>query len=194
MTSLYNNWFVLTGGPSSGKTTLINELTKLGYVAVPEAARLYFESRLARGQSIEDIRADEKYCQEEICRLKIYIENLQPKLPITFFDRGMQDTLAYMRYYNYPIDPWIYEACDQADYQKIFLLEPLDTFEKDEVRSTEPDNFAQEITSLLREAYEETDQAVELVPVMPVADRLQYILDRINTSLLVPKTEELANA
>ena len=31
-----NNFYVITGGPGSGKTSLINELNNSGYLTVPE--------------------------------------------------------------------------------------------------------------------------------------------------------------
>ena len=36
-----SRWQVITGGPCSGKTTIIDELTKLGYQTKPEVARKY---------------------------------------------------------------------------------------------------------------------------------------------------------
>jgi predicted ATPase len=37
------NWHVITGAPSSGKTTLIDQLAAKGFRTVPEGARLYIE-------------------------------------------------------------------------------------------------------------------------------------------------------
>lgn len=34
-----NNFYVLTGGPAVGKTTLLKEMQKRGYKIVPEIAR-----------------------------------------------------------------------------------------------------------------------------------------------------------
>jgi len=35
------NWHVITGGPCSGKSTLIDQLANHGFQTVPESARLY---------------------------------------------------------------------------------------------------------------------------------------------------------
>lgn len=178
-TAACNNWYVLTGGPSSGKTSLINELAKVGHAVIPEAARTYFDEQLAKGLSIEKIRADEQRCQEEIAKLKMQIESVHPKDTLTFFDRGMHDTLAYMRHYGFEFKDWLDEAITQAHYKKVFLLELLPTFEKDEVRSTEAEDFPQKITAELKRVYEEAGFEPIVVPVLPLAERTQFVLDRI---------------
>ena len=50
------NWYVITGAPCSGKTTLIDQLADLGYNTVPEAGRKYIENELAKGRSLDEVR------------------------------------------------------------------------------------------------------------------------------------------
>ena len=50
------NWHVITGGPCSGKTTLVDQLADKGFRTVPETARLYIEKEMARGRTIDEIR------------------------------------------------------------------------------------------------------------------------------------------
>lgn len=173
-----NNWYVITGGPSSGKTTLLAELEKLGHITVPEAARTYIDREIAKGFSIEQIRKDEKKFQEEVAKLKIEIESLHPKDVLTFFDRGMHDSLAYMRHYAYELDDWIKAALDNASYQKVFLLDPLPVFEQDYAR-TEDEAFTGTITDLLHASYADAGMKPIKVPVLPVGARAQFILEKI---------------
>lgn len=35
----FSNFFIFTGGPGSGKTSVLNELAQRGYLIVPEVAR-----------------------------------------------------------------------------------------------------------------------------------------------------------
>ncbi len=173
-----NNWYVITGGPSSGKTTLLAELERLGHMTVPEAARTYIDQEMAKGFSVEQIRKDEKKFQEEVARLKIEIESLHAKDILTFFDRGMHDSLAYMQHYAYEIEDWIETALKAARYRKVFLLDPLPVFEKDYAR-TEDEGFAEKITGLLHSAYDSAGMAPIKVPVLPVNERAEFILNNI---------------
>ncbi len=41
------NYFILTGGPGSGKTTTLNELAHRGFLTVPEVARAIIQKQNA---------------------------------------------------------------------------------------------------------------------------------------------------
>jgi len=178
MSKVSNNWYVITGGPSSGKTSLIDELNKLGHRTIPEAARIVIDEAIKKGISVEELRADEKKFQDEVMRLKGEIEDSYDKNVLTFFDRGIHDTLAYFRFYGYEIDSWIKDLMDGARYQQVFLLEPLNTFKKDYAR-TEDHNFAKQLHKLLHDAYTEFEMEPTHVPAMSLDDRLKFILDKV---------------
>jgi predicted ATPase len=169
-----NNWYVITGGPSSGKTSLLEELQKRGYQTLPEAARAVIDQGLAKGLSVEQIRADEQKFQEEVAKMKIQIESNHPSDILTFIDRGMHDTLAYMLHYGYEVADWIQEALQKATYQAVFILDQLPVFDKDYAR-TEKDGFADKISKELEQAYTESGLKPIRVPVMPVAQRADFI-------------------
>ena len=42
-----SNFFIFTGGPGSGKTSVLNELNKRGYFIVPEVAREIIKAQRA---------------------------------------------------------------------------------------------------------------------------------------------------
>ncbi len=173
-----NRWYVITGGPSSGKTTLLAELEKLGHNTIPEAARTVIDNGILEGLTVEQIRKDEKKFQEEVTKMKIKIESLHPKDALTFFDRGMHDTLAYMSHYDFEIADWVESAFKTAKYKKVFLLDQLPVFEKDYAR-TESQDFPEKIYSLLHEAYKKFGFYIVKVPVLPVKQRAQFILENI---------------
>ena len=47
------NWYVITGGPSTGKTTTIDLLQKQGYLTTIEHARHYIDTMHNEGNSVE---------------------------------------------------------------------------------------------------------------------------------------------
>jgi predicted ATPase len=174
-----NNWYVITGGPSTGKTTLLSELEKLGHLTVPEAARIVIEEATKKGVSLKELRKDERMFQTEVLKLKQKLEEDTKAGVITFFDRGMQDSLAYMRYYGFAVEEWMQDLFTTSRYQKIFLLEPLSNYVKDYAR-TEPEEFVKQIHEHLRAAYQDSDMKPLLVPEDTVKNRLQFILKHIN--------------
>ena len=175
-------WHVITGGPSTGKTTLQQELAKLGYATLDEAARLVIDDAIALGTEVQDLRDDEKRFQDDVFRRRIVMEDsLAAKFPaddLVILDRGMQDSLAYYRYYNFTIEPWILDLMKDAKYGMVFLMEPLG-FTKEDYARTEVRDFNDHITDMLLDAYKEYGMEPVIVPAVSVAERVQIVLDNL---------------
>lgn len=167
-------WYVLTGGPCAGKTTLINELQKRGYHTVAEAARTYIDQERARGRTLHEIRSDEGAFQDALIPMKVLAEKNASKTDITFFDRGMHDSLVYYAYAGVSHHPALDEALTHSMYRKVFILDML-PYEKDDAR-TENYDTASQIHLDLKNAYEKAGMQVVEVPVMPVTERADFIL------------------
>ncbi|NDB08538.1 MAG: hypothetical protein EBX97_07735, partial [Actinobacteria bacterium] len=58
--TIYTKWYVITGGPSSGKTTTVNLLQDLGYKTTIEVARHYIDLQRINGRSTEQIRENQR--------------------------------------------------------------------------------------------------------------------------------------
>lgn len=174
-----NNWYVVTGGPSTGKTTLLLQIKQLGYTIIPEAARAVIDENLARGISVEELRHDEKKFQEKVAARKAANESSLDRNTITFFDRGMQDTTAYLKAYNFAIEPWVEALMQGSSYKKAFLLEPVGTFLTDYAR-TEDALFTKQLHDLLYDAYSQSGVEVVVVPQLSIESRVDFILKHVN--------------
>lgn len=174
----YDKWYVITGGPSTGKTTLQAEMAKLGYKTVEEAARLEIDDAIALGMTAEELRQDEKHFQDEVVRRRVKDEAKVPTDEIVFLDRGMQDSLAYYHYYDFTIEPWVLDLIKDTSYSKIFLMESLGIYKKDYAR-TEVLDFNDYITDLLYDAYKEYGMEPVRVPAVSVEARVQILLEQL---------------
>jgi predicted ATPase len=168
------NWHVITGGPSTGKTSLQEELAKLGYATVEEAARLVIDDAVAKNMTVTDLRADEKRFQDDVVRRRVQDEAKIDTNQVTFLDRGMQDSLAYYRYYNFTIEDWITELVEDSHYGLVFLMEPLG-ISKDDYARTETLDFTDYITDLLLAVYREYGMEPIIVPPVSVEERVKII-------------------
>lgn len=172
-----NNWYVLTGGPSSGKTTTIKLLEKKGYVVQHELARAYIDQEMSKGNTLQEIRKNEKVFQDNILRLKIESEKKFRKDTIVFFDRGIPDTVAYYELLHIPRDNILKTALKNSSYKKIFLFESL-PYIKDYARTETPEESLL-IEQLLEKSYKKLNMPIIKVPVASVEERLQFILDNV---------------
>lgn len=175
-----NNWYVITGGPSSGKTSLLELFESQGYCVIPEVARLVIDEGLANGKTVQEVRADEREFQDKIFARKLSVEATHDPTQLTLLDRGMHDSLAYYQSYGWEPNKAMEEGLTQARYQKIFLLDPLPVFDKDYAR-TEDANFANQLADLLYKAYAQYDMTPIRVPVMSLAERQAFILKHIDS-------------
>lgn len=169
-------WYVLTGGPCAGKTTTIDELAKRGHPVLAEPARLIIDEKLAAGHTIEAIVTDPDWLPS-VTRRAFAQERMVPKETLFFFDRALPDSLAYYRLAQRPVDDFFAHALSESSYRKIFLLDLVD-FVNDEARSETPEQ-AMIIHGQIREAYVDQGYEIVEVPVMPVSERADFILERL---------------
>jgi predicted ATPase len=171
-----NSWIVVTGGPCSGKTTVLRYLEKSGYRVEYEIARLYIDEEMKKGHSLADIRRDEAIFQTKVLCRKIKFEKTLPKREMIFLERGMHDSLAYFSFIGAPIDGKLQKQIEKSTYRKIFVMEML-PYQKDYAR-TESARDASTLERLLIRSYENAKFAVIKVPPDSIEARAKYILER----------------
>ena len=167
------HWYVITGAPCSGKTAVINRLEQKGYAVVHEVARAYIDAELAKGKTLEDIKADEWAFERHILMAKVKLEARLKRKDIIFFDRAVPDSIAY---YNLcGLDPTEPRQKSLAiRYRKIFLLERL-AFLTDPVRS-EDETTADLLGHLIEESYQSLGYDLIHVPVGSAENRTPFII------------------
>lgn len=175
LTEKSTKWVVITGAPSSGKTSVIEQLKKLGYRVAPEVARSYIRQLMHDHVNTMYERADVRI-QDKILSLKLLREsNLNPTHRI-FFDRGLPDSLAYYKLYRLPISE-LYHHFYTFRYEAVFFLEPLPLV-NDDVR-IETLEVTQKLNQLIYQSYVECDYDPIRVPVMSIEERTQFILEQL---------------
>ena len=170
------NWYVVTGAPSSGKTTLVRELEKLGYRVVHEVARGHIEKQMAQGQTLEEIRADKKSFENSILDAKIAIEAELPKDEVIILDRAIPDSIAYFEVAGLDTKDPI-EKSPRNRYKKVFLLDRL-PYQIDHAR-IEDTQTAVRLDQGLEHSYKTLGYDVIRVGVMPVGERVKFVVEEI---------------
>ena len=87
--SRQTNWYVITGGPGSGKTTTVNQLNMLGYHTTIEHARHFIDTQMITGKTVEEIRENQKKFQGGILEMQIMQEACLKPDVFVFLDRAL---------------------------------------------------------------------------------------------------------
>ena len=176
------NWHVITGASSSGKTTLINLMRDRGLKTSPERARQYIEVELAKGHSLDDVQKDLVVLNRAIMAFTLKEEQKLPPCDTIFLDRGVPDTLSYCRIIG--IDPnELLPDCFHLQYVSVFMLDRL-PFDHDGVRY-EDEEIAEFLHYCSLKDYTALGYRPIKVPVLPVEDRLTFILENLSHQGLI---------
>ena len=172
---------VLIGGPSSGKTTLIDALKEKGHTCYPEVSREVI--REAQEQGIEQLFLEKPLLFSELLlegRKRQFKEALNEEANIVFLDRGIPDVLAYMHYIGDSYPASFDTLCREHVYSKIFILPPWEEiYVSDEARY---ENYEQAklIQNHLIETYQGYGYDLIEVPKDTIDQRILFILDKIS--------------
>lgn len=181
-------WYVLTGGPSAGKSKLISYLWAWGYHIVPEAARLVIDEAFAQGKTLDEIRGTpelELQFQQTVLERKYEQHRQLDPNRLTFFDRGLAgDTLAYWPQAIAPEGEAIVSTnttyiVEEHRYAGVFLLDRLPL--EDNYARIEDETKAEKLQRLLEYWYTVLRYPIIKVPVLSPYERTLFILNHLDT-------------
>lgn len=171
------NWYVITGGPSSGKTTTVNLLKAMGYKTTIENARLYFDMQRMNGHPVEEVRKHQEEFQRNVLMMQIELEKQLNPEEVIFLDRAIPDAHAYYHFLGLPEDPLLAEALRTVGYKKVFILDCLPLVQ--DYARREDEVAQKKIHEKLIEVYEDLPFPTVRVPVLPSEARVDFILKNL---------------
>jgi len=175
------NFYVITGGPGVGKTTLIKELFLRGYKFVPEVAREIIRTEISNNGDALPWKDAKKYSGlilENSVRDFLKYMNVSDAC---FFDRGIPDTYGYEILMNFEIDMNLLEAVRKYRYNtKVFILPPWEEIYATDNERRQDFETAVKTYRVLWQAYEKSGYELIEVPTLPIEKRADYLLNMID--------------
>ena len=171
------SWYVITGGPGSGKTTVINLLKARGYTTTIEHARHYIDTQLVQGKTVEEVRQNQQMFQKGVLEMQIRQEAALDPGEIVFLDRAIPDALAYYQFLHLKKDEPLQKALEKASYKKVFVLDCLPLV--NDYARREDEVAQKKIQELLLDVYSSLRFPIVRVPVLPPEERVNFILENI---------------
>lgn len=169
---------VVTGGPGSGKTTLIDHLASLGYARTAEAGRAIIrDQREIDGPGLA-WRDDGLFAELMLSwELRSHREASAWEGPV-FCDRGVPDLVGYHRLRGMPAPEHVREAARRFRYhRRVFVAPPWpEIYGGDTERHQSPEEAERTHRAMVQTYPEHGYELVEL-PRAPVAERARFVLD-----------------
>jgi len=179
--ALNPNLFVISGGPGSGKTTVLDQLASLGFGVAPEVARQIIQEQVQVGGNalpwLDHVAYTHLMLQRSIAS---YVAH-PPENGLTFFDRGIPDTLGYARRIGLTDAAFIQDACRRYRYAPVvFLAPPWEEIYKTDNERKQDFAEAQRTSKQLAEVYRECGYEVIELPKTTPAARANFILHQLH--------------
>ncbi|WFP60168.1 MULTISPECIES: AAA family ATPase [unclassified Mesorhizobium] len=175
-----DRFFVLTGGPGSGKTTLIEALKTAGFATAPEAGRGIIRDQVAIGGPALPWQ-DRALFAELMLSWELrswHAAHAEPG-PV-FFDRGVPDTIGYLRLCGSPVPDHVKRAATAFRYaHRVFIAPPWpEIFTQDEERKQTLDEAERTFQSVAG-VYAELGYELVPLPLATVEERVRFVLDAV---------------
>ena len=175
-----NNFHIFTGGPGTGKTTLLETLRARGYACVEEAARrvLRQQAQIGGNATHDGDRAKYRDLMLEL-GLRDYHAVTETSAAV-FFDRGIPELSGYGNAPGEPDPPALTNAIAECRYgPRVFLFPAWEAiYVHDELRKHTFEH-AVAVTEIARGVYQRLGYAIVDVPRATVNERARFVLDSL---------------
>ena len=176
-----SNFYIFSGGPGGGKTTVLNELSKLNYECIPEVARAIIKAQHTIGGNA--LHTGDRVTYTDLMLKKSVADFIvqSPRNDTVFFDRGIPDLYSYLTQYCGGMTTTVAKAIKQYRYSDVvFLFPPWPEIYCHDTERQLDLNEAIKIYHSVKEAYLINGYETINVPNISVTERIGFILKKIN--------------
>ncbi|MGB6687188.1 MAG: AAA family ATPase [Terracidiphilus sp.] len=176
----WDRFFVVTGGPGSGKSTVIEALGRLGVAIMPEAGRAIIRDQVAIGGNALPWADRMAFAELMLSwEMRSYRSALDVKGPVVF-DRGIPDVVGYLELCNLPVPAHMRRAVDLFRYHRRVFIAPYwpEIFAQDSERKQSPEEAAATYRAMF-DVYKAAGYELVHLPLAPVEERAEFILRTI---------------
>jgi predicted ATPase len=174
------NLFVVSGGPGAGKTTVLDELAKLGFSCAPEVAREIIREQVQSGGTALPWADRTAYTALMLQRsIESFVAHT-PAVRQTFSDRGIPDTLCYARLIGLGDTGVIERACRLYRYAvQVFLAPPWKEIYKTDGERKQDFEEAERTYEQMASVYRDCGYECIELPRLAPRRRARFILGKL---------------
>jgi predicted ATPase len=169
-----DRFFVITGGPGSGKTSLIAALD--GIHRMPEAGRAIIQQEQAAGGSALPWKDPLEFAEKMLARDIAAWEAARHLEGPVIFDRGIPDVVGYLQWSGITIPEYLTRAAAAHSYNRRVFLAPAwpEIFIQDAERK-QTLSEAEATCRVMREVYAGLGYELVELPLVSIAERAAFV-------------------
>ena len=194
-----NNFFIFTGGPGAGKTTVLNALKDHGFHCVDEVARAIIREQHRLGGTATHTQDQLAFCQRMLAAsISEYQQRQNLKEPV-FFDRGLPGLSGYVNMVS-DLQPPDFSSSDRFKQTRadvtaaikhhlynpyVFCFPPWKAIYQNDTERQQPFNEAIITYHHLKAAHRQAGYIPIDVPLGTVQERVQFIISIMTSALRI---------
>lgn len=177
-----DHFFVVTGAPGAGKTSLIAELARHGYHTIPESGRAIIREEMQSGGNAlpwaDRMAYAERMLERDLCAYSAAQAISGPVI----FDRGIPDIIGYLTLCGLPVPPHVAKAAHTARYnRRIFLAPYWDEIFTQDAERKQSRTEAEATCATMREVYAALGYKITPLPLTNIARRADLVMAQLSS-------------
>ncbi|MEH6305334.1 AAA family ATPase [Olivibacter sp. CPCC 100613] len=181
-TSIYHktNFFVVTGGPGSGKTSLLQELHSEGISTIMESGRHVIQEQVKKNGDALPWKNKSAFAQQMLeIDIKNFRQNILVNTPL-IFDRGIPDVLGYVKLCKMRTFSDLEESVKRFRYNPVvFILPPWQAIYQQDTERKQDFSLAVDTHRMMQHTYTLCGYQLINVPKLSVKSRADMLLQKI---------------
>lgn len=169
---LNTNWVVITGPPSSGKTTLLELLASNGELTSGDSTRQLIADVVASGRDAEEFRFASDF-QPKVLEAMLAAEQRLNADDRVFVEYGLPCNIAFHRTESLPLTEGLAEAALAHRYAAVFILDPVGW--QNDAERVEDEQYQKAVHQHMFDVYREHGYKPIAVPAVSPEERLAFV-------------------
>lgn len=180
MPSIRLQRIIITGGPGSGKSTVIDELAKRGYWCSTEAGRAVIQDQVRIGGGALPWADQAAFAELMLCWEMRSWHEVEKLAEPCFYDRGIPDVVGYLHLSELPVPNHLESAITEFRYsQTAFIAPPWREIYAQDAERRQSFDVAVSTYHAMKETYQKYDYQLIELPCVSAGERAEFILSEI---------------
>lgn len=177
-----DHMFVVTGGPGSGKSTLIDALRCRGFASMPEAGRAIIRDQVQIGGTALPWADRARFAELMLgWELRSWHEASALAGPV-LMDRGIADVVGYLALCGLPVPAHVESAAKTYRYnRKVFMAPYWEAIFRQDAERKQDQAEAEATGRVMAETYARFGYRLFELPKVSVEERVAFVVEHLNT-------------